>query len=67
MILESIAAYCSGSILIIITHRLASIAWMKRIVVLNHGQIAAAGNHSFLCQHSTLYQRLYESNAMTVQ
>lgn len=67
IILESIAAYCSGSILVIITHRLASIAWMKRIVVLNHGQIAAAGDHTFLYNHSPLYHRLYESNSITVQ
>jgi ABC-type multidrug transport system fused ATPase/permease subunit len=67
LILESIANYLSGSMLIIITHRLASIAWMRRIVVLNHGQIAASGDHNFLYQHSPIYQRLYESNATTVQ
>lgn len=61
LILESIAAHCSGSILIIITHRLASVARMKRIIVLQQGQIAAAGDHSFLFEHSPLYQRLYES------
>jgi ABC-type bacteriocin/lantibiotic exporter with double-glycine peptidase domain len=67
LILESIADYRSGSILIIITHRLVSIARMRRIVVLNHGQIAASGDHTFLYEHSTIYQRLYESNSTTVQ
>jgi ABC-type multidrug transport system fused ATPase/permease subunit len=67
LILESIADYRSGSILIIITHRLVSIARMSRIVVLNHGQIAACGDHTFLYEHSTIYQRLYESNSTTVQ
>jgi ABC-type bacteriocin/lantibiotic exporter with double-glycine peptidase domain len=67
LILESIADYCSGSMLIIITHRLASISWMRRIVVLNHGQIAAVGDHDFLHKNSPLYHRLYESNSVTVQ
>lgn len=67
LILESIADYRPGSMLIIITHRLASIAGMRRIVVLNHGQITASGDHDFLCQTSTIYQRLYESTSTTVQ
>jgi ABC-type bacteriocin/lantibiotic exporter with double-glycine peptidase domain len=67
LILESIADYRSGSMLIIITHRLASIARMTRIVVLNHGQIAASGDHDFLYQQSRVYQQLYQSNSTTVQ
>jgi ATP-binding cassette subfamily B protein len=66
LILESIAGYCSGSMLIIITHRLASVAWMRRIVVLDRGQISAAGDHDFLYQHSPLYQRLYQSTSLIV-
>jgi ABC-type bacteriocin/lantibiotic exporter with double-glycine peptidase domain len=67
LILESIADYRSGSMLIIITHRLASIARMTRIVVLNQGQIAASGDHDFLYRQSTLYQQLCQSNSTTVQ
>ncbi len=67
MILESIAAYRSGSMLIIITHRLRSIANMNRIVVLNQGQITATGDHAVLSECSPLYQRLYEANSVIVQ
>lgn len=65
-ILESIEAHCSSSILIVITHRLASIARMRRIIVLQQGQIAAAGNHNFLYENSPLYQRLYESSPVSI-
>jgi ABC-type multidrug transport system fused ATPase/permease subunit len=67
MILDSIAACRSGSMLIIITHRLRSIANMDRIIVLNQGGIAAVGKHTALYKRSPLYQRLYESNSVTVQ
>jgi len=67
IILESIAAYRSGSMLIVITHRLRSIANMNRIIVLNQGRITAAGNHDLLYKRSPLYQRLYEANSITVQ
>jgi ABC-type multidrug transport system fused ATPase/permease subunit len=66
-ILQSIVEHCTGSTLIIITHRVASITWMSRIVVLDRGEIAASGDHTSLHKTSPLYQRLYESNPITVQ
>jgi ABC-type bacteriocin/lantibiotic exporter with double-glycine peptidase domain len=66
LILESIAEHRSGAMLIVITHRLASVAWMKRIIVLDQGQIAAAGEHDDLCEHSPLYRRLYQANPLAV-
>jgi ABC-type multidrug transport system fused ATPase/permease subunit len=65
--LQSIVEHCTGSTLIIITHRVASITWMSRIVVLDRGEIAASGDHTSLHKTSPLYQRLYESNPITVQ
>lgn len=62
LILKSIADYCSHSILVIITHRLASIAWMNRIVVLDHGQVVATGDHTALRGDSPLYRQLYEAH-----
>jgi ABC-type bacteriocin/lantibiotic exporter with double-glycine peptidase domain len=67
VILRSIVDYCADSTLIIITHRLASITWMRRIVVLDHGQVIATGHHRFLQKTSPLYGRMYESNSIPVQ
>ncbi len=46
---------------IIITHRMASIKFCNRIIVLNNGKIEAAGDHDSLMQTSKLYQKLYHS------
>jgi ABC-type bacteriocin/lantibiotic exporter with double-glycine peptidase domain len=66
LILESIAKHRAGAMLIVITHRLASVAWMKRIIVLDQGQIAATGEHDHLYEHSPLYRRLYQASPLTV-
>jgi ABC-type bacteriocin/lantibiotic exporter with double-glycine peptidase domain len=58
-ILRSVAEFCSDSILIIISHRLASISWMNRIVVLNAGRIVDIGDHDDLFATSVLYRKLY--------
>jgi len=67
LILKSVAGYREGSMFIIITHRLASITWMKRIVVLDRGQLVATGDHELLHAESVLYRKLFESHAVMVQ
>ena len=61
-VLESLANFCSQSTLIIISHRLASISWMSRIVVMNGGQMVASGTHDDLYSESPFYRRLYEND-----
>lgn len=58
LVLESISNDCHLSIFIVISHRLASLQWMDRIVVLDQGQIVAAGNHWILHELSPIYRRL---------
>jgi ABC-type bacteriocin/lantibiotic exporter with double-glycine peptidase domain len=60
-VLESVARHSVGSTLIIISHRLASLHWTDRIVILSSGQIAAIGTHATLHEQSPLYRRLYQS------
>jgi len=62
LVLASIADDYSDSILVIISHRVASIAWMERIVVFDGGRITASGTHNDLYAESESYRRLYESN-----
>jgi len=47
--------------LIVITHRLASIANADLVVVLDEGRVAASGAHQELLQTSPLYQRLWRA------
>ncbi len=66
LIFKSIVEHCTHTILIIITHRLASISWMKRIIVLDHGHVVAAGDHASLHTESTLYRTLYDAHPATL-
>jgi ABC-type multidrug transport system fused ATPase/permease subunit len=65
LVLASIADLNSRSILIIISHRLASVAWLKRIVVLNAGKVMVSGTHDTLYAESLFYRRLYQSHAQS--
>jgi len=66
LILRSIAEHSGHSILIVITHRLASIAWMNRIIVLDRGRMVASGDHNVLHANSTAYRKLYKADPATM-
>src|SRR5205085_10267339 len=46
------------NILVVISHRIASITWMDQIIVLRAGQIADVGCHQELYQRFYLYRNL---------
>ncbi len=58
-LLRSIADFNSDQGMLIISHRLRSLSWVDRIVVLNAGRIVAQGTHDVLYRDSPLYRTLY--------
>ena len=46
----------------VITHRLNTLEIADRIVVLDHGRIAAVGTHAGLLGTCSIYQRLHEAH-----
>ncbi len=46
---------------IIITHRLMSIKFCNKIVVMNDGNVEAVGTHDLLLKESALYRKLYNA------
>ena len=48
-----------GRTTLLITHRLAQIRWADAILVLDQGQLVAAGTHEQLLRRSPHYRRIF--------
>lgn len=58
---ESLGQLVQGRTTLIIAHRLATVKFADRIVVLDGGEIVESGSHYDLIQKGGLYSRLYEA------
>jgi len=61
-ILQMIDQTLPDSTLIVVSHRVHSITWMKRILLMQNGQIVGDGNHSALCATNRSYARFLASS-----
>ncbi len=59
---ESVAKLVRGKTLIVIAHRLSTVADADQIAVVNGGRIEAAGTHAELLQTCPLYQTLWSAH-----
>jgi len=62
-LLSAVASFNPGQTLIIISHRITSLLWVDRFVVLDHGRIAGAGTHLAMFDLSPLYRSLVDASA----
>jgi len=58
-IIRSMASYLQGRTCIVVSHRVAPLADAGEILVMEHGRIAARGNHSHLFAHNPFYAKIY--------
>lgn len=59
-ILTVLRSELSSRTAIVVSHRLASLAWANKILVLNKGYVEQVGTHSELIKTSPTYSSLYE-------
>ena len=58
-VLHAMQPIIAGRTTLVIAHRLSTIRHVDRVIVLDHGEIAAVGTHEALLQSSALYRTLY--------
>lgn len=61
-ILRSIAGWNPDQSILFISHRVRSITWVDRIILLDQGRILAEGCHEALFRQSAAYRRLLEKD-----
>lgn len=47
--------------MVVISHRVSSLSWIDRIIVLDHGRIVEEGTHEYLLKREGIYRRLCNS------
>lgn len=58
---EAMSEVNQATITIVISHRLSTILWADRILVIDHGRVIAEGDHSSLYENNLSYRLLCES------
>ena len=63
MVLASLAQFRAQQTMIVVSHRIRSLAWVDRFVLLDQGRAVATGTHSVLYAQSALYRALFDTPA----
>jgi len=63
MVLASLAQFRMHQTMIVISHRIRSLAWVDRFVLLDQGRIVAVDTHSVLYAQSALYRALFDASS----
>ena len=61
-VFRSLAQYRRNTAIVVISHRLRSLTWVDRMIVLDAGSIVAEGTHTCLYKECGLYRGLYETD-----
>jgi subfamily B ATP-binding cassette protein MsbA len=65
LINDMLDTFCKGRTVLLIAHRLSTVQYADRILVLNQGELVGDGTHDDLLQSCDLYRRLAETQLVT--
>ncbi|MGA8742333.1 MAG: ABC transporter ATP-binding protein [Terracidiphilus sp.] len=65
-VLTSVASFRPHQTIIVISHRISTLLWMDRFVLLDQGKIDATGTHSMLYAQSALFRALLDASAQDI-
>lgn len=60
-LLRAVRSFRPEMTIVVISHRLKSLSWVDRFIVLEAGRIVGEGNHSMLQRENRLYQSLLDA------
>lgn len=66
-ILANLAELRRGKTTLLVSHRLASVAFAARIFVMDHGRVVESGDHATLVAAGGLYQSLFAEQALLAE
>lgn len=61
LVQQSVEKLMKGRTTIVVAHRLSTVRNADRILVMDHGRVAAIGSHEILMETSPVYQELYHT------
>jgi ABC-type bacteriocin/lantibiotic exporter with double-glycine peptidase domain len=61
-VLSKLATFGERQTLILISHRLSSLAWVDRFALLDRGRVSKTGTHEQLYAQSAIYRSLYDTS-----
>jgi ABC-type multidrug transport system fused ATPase/permease subunit len=62
-LLQAVRCFRPGMTIIVISHRLKSLSWVDRFILLEAGSIVAEGDHATLLRESRLYRQLLDAES----
>ena len=62
-VLSSVSKFREKQTLILISHRISSLTWVDRFLLLDRGRIVEMGSHEVLYARSALYRSLFDASA----
>ena len=63
-VFRAVGSFRPNMAVVLISHRLRSLTWVDRMILLDSGSIVAQGTHASLYRESALYRRLYENDGV---